>query len=111
MYMSRLVCILAYLLLVACIVPTKSGWQVDPDDDYFRLGDSSTQDSKRAAVVNPKKSVLPIGAFSILTFYRPEAPTHRFAYVSLKFTLITRDTDDSPLSPISRPTCSSYALE
>jgi hypothetical protein len=62
MKISALACIWACLLLVACVTHAKDSTQTESDDDYFRLRESSTGAvNKKAPVINPKKSVLPVG--------------------------------------------------
>lgn len=62
---SHALLIAVCITLVAVNARTASSWQADQDDDYFRLSIPSTQESRKPAIVNPKKSALPIGAPSI----------------------------------------------
>lgn len=54
-----LTCALVMALILASFALAKK--TDDPDDDYFRVRDRQTSDSRTSAVVNPKKSPLPVG--------------------------------------------------
>jgi hypothetical protein len=62
MKIPSIACIVALLLLQACVTHEKDLSQPESEEDFFRLVDPSTgATGRKPAVVNPKKSVLPVG--------------------------------------------------
>ena len=64
--MNRRACI--GLLLVLVVIVNSASPSHDSDEDFFRLksqGDASSTANKKPAVVNPKKSALPVGTSAL----------------------------------------------